>query len=407
MNSITQPVSKTFHTMQLVFSALAALMFWGVAALTFVFAIISLALPNAETESGFLLLLVSFVMVALGAIMLPGVVFAIQSLRGKDTSHLRFRFSWYYWLIVPVWVGLVFAGSAASDTEGFIRYVFPPIHVLAVMIPIVVIIGLAIRNLQFRSPQRASGLIATGLMGGSFLSMIIEVVAMLALLVLGILAILFNPELQAKVLLFANQLSITLNDPETAQQILLPVLQNPWVFLGMLLFFSGLVPLLEEACKPVGFWFLTGRDWTPRDGFIGGLMSGAGFALIESLFASAQATGEDWLFLIITRGGTAIMHMLASGMVGWGLASAWQQRKYFKLIGGYLLAATLHGTWNAIAIIMGISQMGTPPQGSWLHIAGAVAPYLLGILTAGGLVAIILINRSFQKAVLMAQIAAG
>lgn len=393
----TQPVSKTFHTVQLVFSALTALLLWGTAALVLFSAVISLISPDFESGMGYQLLVVSFALAALGIILLPSTIFPILSLQNKDTSQLVFTGHWVFWLIPPIWVGLAFAGRTLSEADSAIKYLFPIVHVLVVTIPIFFIMGLAIRKLQFRTPQRAAGLVATGMAGGTFFSMLVEVAAILFVLLIAIFVLILDPELQAKALLFSNRIMIAGDDPEVLMQIFLPALQNPWVILGILLFISGLVPLVEEALKPVGFWLLSGRDWTPRDGFIGGMMSGAGFAFMESLLASAQVVGEDWLILVVNRIGTAVMHMLASGIVGWGLASAWQQRKFGRLVGGYLLAVVLHGIWNSTAIVLGVSQLVSAENSTWLKTAGMVSPYLLGVLTVGGLLAIILINRKFQN----------
>lgn len=392
-----QPISKTFHTVQLVFSALTTLLLWGTAALILFSAVITLVTPDFEPDMGIQLLVVSFALAAMGIILLPSVIFPILSLQNKDTSHLVFTGHWLWLLILPTWVGLAFAGRTISQSDSAIRYLFPIIHVLVVTLPIFFIMGLAVRKLKFRTPQRAAGLVATGMAGGTFFSMMVEVVAILFILVIAIIILVLDPELQAKALLLSNRIMIAGDDPELLMQIFLPALKNPWVFLGILLFVSGLVPLLEEALKPVGFWLLSGRDWTPRDGFIGGLMSGAGFAFIESLLASAQVVGDDWFILVINRIGTAVMHMLASGMVGWGLASAWKHRKYGRLIGGYLLAVLLHGIWNSTAIFLGVSEIVSTNNATWLTSIGMVSPYLLGVLTVGGLLAIIFINRSFQQ----------
>ncbi len=397
MDQSSRPVSKTFHTVQLVFSTLSILFLWGTAALVLFYAVVTLAIPDFEAARGNQLLVVSFALAALGVILLPSTVFPILSLQGKDTTHLTFKGHVAFWFIPPLWVGLALAGRALSEADGAIQFIFPIIHVLVVTIPIFFIMGLAIRKLRFRTPQRASGLIATGMASGSFFSMLVEVAAILFLFITGVFILVLNPELQAKALLLSNRIMVAGDDPEVLMQIFLPALQNPWVFVGILLFISGLVPLVEEALKPVGFWILTSRDWTPRDGFIGGLMSGAGFAFIESILASAQVMGDDWFFLVINRIGTAVMHMLASGMVGWGLASAWHQRRYGRLIGGYLLAVVLHGVWNSTAIVLGISEIVSSGKTQWLKTPGMVSPYLLGTLTVGGLLAIILINRHFQK----------
>lgn len=50
-----------------------------------------------------------------------------------------------------------------------------------------------------------------------------------------------------------------------------------------------------------------------------GLLSGAAFALIESLNASADGS-TNWPIIVSVRAGTSILHMTASGLVGWELS---------------------------------------------------------------------------------------
>ncbi len=47
---------------------------------------------------------------------------------------------------------------------------------------------------------------------------------------------------------------------------------------GVLAVISGIVPLIEEILKPIALWSLVGKDLTDQEGFVAGLLSGAGFA---------------------------------------------------------------------------------------------------------------------------------
>jgi RsiW-degrading membrane proteinase PrsW (M82 family) len=129
---------------------------------------------------------------------------------------------------------------------------------------------------------------------------------------------------------------------------------------------------------------------------MGGVISGAGFALIESLLGTAQLLNESWIIVSSMRFGTTLIHMLASGLVGWGLASAWSQRKYTRLAGAYMAAVLLHGVWNGFAILFAVSQISPGHTPEFLSMAGKVAMWGLGVWTVIGLVALLLMNSRLR-----------
>ena len=129
---------------------------------------------------------------------------------------------------------------------------------------------------------------------------------------------------------------------------------------------------------------------------MGGVISGAGFAVIESLFNTARLLDSSWIIVSSLRFGTTLMHVLASGLVGWGLASAWSQRKYLRLAGAYLAAVVLHGVWNGLAVLFAISQITQGPSTEFLNTAGKFAIWGLGIWTMAALVVLLWMNSKLR-----------
>jgi hypothetical protein len=111
--------------------------------------------------------------------------------------------------------------------------------------------------------------------------------------------------------------------------------------------------MIEEMFKPIGVWLFAGKLKTPVQGFALGVLSGAAYALVESMTAGSQA-GEGWAVVVAARTGTSVIHIATTGLVGWGIASAWLERKYLRLLGLYALAISLHGLWNASSIMIGL-----------------------------------------------------
>jgi hypothetical protein len=45
------------------------------------------------------------------------------------------------------------------------------------------------------------------------------------------------------------------------------------------------------------------------------------------------------------------MHITASGIMGWGIASARLEKRYGRLAGAYLASVGIHGLWNGSVIL--------------------------------------------------------
>ena len=138
---------------------------------------------------------------------------------------------------------------------------------------------------------------------------------------------------------------------------------------------------------------------TAADGFTLGLISGGAFALLESLGSLSNPVGDGWLFLISGRIGAGLLHMTASGLVGMGLASAWTQKKYFRLALVFLLAVSIHGAWNALSLTMGFLNVGStvPETTSWMKTITNIGPFLLVGMGLVMILILIVTNRRLVR----------
>ncbi len=80
------------------------------------------------------------------------------------------------------------------------------------------------------------------------------------------------------------------------------------------LFFSVMIPMLEELVKPLAVWLFGNQISTPAQGFALGALCGASFALLETFGVSAQS--DDWTTLLLTRLGTDILHVTTAALMG-------------------------------------------------------------------------------------------
>ena len=299
-----------------------------------------------------------------------------------------------------VWPLVLALGWLVAGRPGLAVWLLGPINILAAGIPVVWIYALAQRRLEAGPIERKWRIFGFSLTVSPVVIVLAEV---LALAVLGIAALVLvlvlaslNPSFSQELETLVQQISAS-QDVEVILQLLEPYLMRPAVIFGALAVLSGIIPLIEEILKPLALWGLAGRDLTDQEGFVAGLLSGAGFALLENLlYFTNILTAEGWSFMVIGRAGTGVLHMFSSGLVGWALARAWRSGKWPFLGGMTLLAVAFHGLWNAFALLGGLGPSlvyGTNPT-----LGQQLLFYLpLILLFLIEVSALVLINRHFRK----------
>lgn len=230
--------------------------------------------------------------------------------------------------------------------------------------------------------------------------MVIEIVVMVGLVLGFAVWASLNGAMLQSLQNLALELSRERGNPQALLITLQPYLQNPLVIFGILAVVAGLMPMIEEMVKPLGLWVLAGQRLTPAQGFAGGALSGAAFALIESLFYISTPAGSGWLVLALGRVGTCLLHITTTALVGWALANAWANRAYWRLGATYLLAVALHGLWNGLSILSGLAAVLSPAPANLTALVylSRATPFILAALV---LIFIILLwagNRALANA---------
>lgn len=333
-------------------------------------------------------------------LVMPSAIYSLSHLLGKQPVNVKIS----SWLLRPIgWMLLfplvIWIGDRVASTE-LAWLLLPGLHILGIGLPVLWMLYLAVRELPLGSLQRRWGVFASGLVLGPGLILIAEGIALIFLLV--ILGIWFSG--QPALIEQLGSLSGWATNPELTQEdlftALAPILLNPWALALALLFAAVLVPLIEELFKPIGVWLLFGKKLTPSAGFVAGALSGAGYALFESL--ALTLGGDGWAMVVMARIGTAAVHILTSAITGWALVQAWQKRKYALLLGAYAFGVILHGIWNGLAIVSVFGSLSTlseqPPE--WLSILkpAVYAPYLIGFLALVSFAGLIGMNHRLAKA---------
>jgi hypothetical protein len=336
---------------------------------------------------------------AIGLLLLPVAWLSLQRLRGSDFDSFSLPpLRRWEWIAIPgLWLIVLTLATLYHDAPGALWYV-PFLHFFSIALPLYFVVRIALNRISLGTSQRAWGVFGVGMTLGPLLAVIAEVV----MLFLGVLVVAvyigLNPEKMAGIERLVNQIERA-PDIDTLIYQVGPLLKNPLTLLAGLAFLSFLVPIIEETSKSLGVWLVANRIQTPAQGFALGALSGAGFALAESLSASLTAD-DTWAVTLSVRAISGSMHMLASGLVGWGIAWASLEKRYFRFIGMLLLAILLHSVWNAGAVFSvwgGLRVMLAMPGVDVLGtILAAGGMGLLFFLMAGMFVAIFILNRRFQ-----------
>jgi hypothetical protein len=334
-------------------------------------------------------------------LVLPSAWYAYRRLRPPDREVVEAHSTIPPWLLSVLAIILIptalVAGGWVERNSSLAWLLLPGISLVVTGMPILWLVGLGKRGLSVGSRQRQWGLLASGMVFSPLLSIILEMMALVGVVLVAIIVVAFNPELLQELSDLATDLETGLVNPEDWQTMLMPYIQRPIFLTGVFAYAAVLIPLIEEALKPLGLWLLVNRRITPAEGFVGGMMCGAGFALFENLIA-LSTSGEQWALLAGLRISTALLHMLTTGVMGWALASAWTNKRYYWVALSYAFAVSLHGIWNAL----GIASFTLPQYNLSAVEPGAVEILLglavigLGVLTVINFVIFIGINRKLR-----------
>ncbi|MEA3326190.1 MAG: PrsW family glutamic-type intramembrane protease [Chloroflexota bacterium] len=340
-----------------------------------------------------------------GVLLIPVFLFSLYDYREKpiptwmDTirHEIKKRLLWLI-LLLPA---IIFIGWLVAGQPTLSVFILGLNNIMVVGIPVLWLCTVAQSQLNGGSRVRKWRIFGFSLTVLPFLVIFIEILAFLILFGFGGIIIAYrmsvNPLLEHELMFFIDQISLNRGNLDKIFQLLEPYIIQPSVIFWVFAIFSGVIPLIEEFIKPIALWSLAGSDISPQEGFVGGLLCGAGFSLMENLlYFNIAVTAEEWLFMSIGRIGTTALHMLASGLIGWGLAITWREGKWLPLMVMTLGSIFLHGFWNALALLSGIFPLfiGTLEVTPIQKIIFNLPLVLLFFVSVMG---IFLINHYFRK----------
>jgi hypothetical protein len=335
-------------------------------------------------------------------LLLPSGVLALFRLihRQPPAWQIHHTFRWATWALA-LWVLALALGALVTRTPAVTWLFLPLLQILAIGIPIWWIVELGRRGLNIGSSQRAWGILGFGLVVNPTLIIILELLLMVVLAFAALAWVSSQPALLQQLTQLGDALRSSGPNPDAILNILKPYLQQPLVIFSGIAILSVLMPMIEEMFKPWVLWFLAPRGgMTPAQGFVAGLISGGAFGLIESLTLATNVSDISWLSIVVTRFGTGLLHSVTTGLMGWAIVSALNEKHYVRLGLTYLLAVGLHGLWNLFGVFLGAGPLLPANVGNTMPFATRlvfIAPAALGVLVVLLFVILIGANRRLQE----------
>jgi len=333
-----------------------------------------------------------------GILLIPSTIYSGQRLFGNKPS-ISTQWEKMVWLAYFFPIPILF-GYLIQNGPAWGNFFLPVVHVLANGASIFWVLNLGRMKFPSRSAQRNWGAFGTGLTLTPTITFLIEIALLLIIGFFWLILIQNRPDLEQDLRYLVNVVSESSADSEIPARWVGEFVARPEVTGTIFLYFSLLIPLVEELLKPLAVYFLLGRKLQPWEGFVIGATAGAGFALFENLTIGAGA--DTWTFVMISRLGTAAIHILTTGLVGWGLASAWTEKKYLRLVGSFLASVSLHGVWNGLNIFNALA--GFPAYQNqispFLLNFARYAPVGLVLLALGSTVGLVRANSLLRRAII-------
>ncbi len=377
--------SPRIHVPSLLQFALSGVIFMltlPVAVFTVVLVLAALMSGQDVSQNAPVLLSAAWTAFFVSLLVIPGAALALMRLFGRERPRLlRISPLRAASLALLLWPVILFIGWLSSSNGELTWLVLPPLQVLAVALPVWWFIEVGRSKLADGNAQRGWGIFSLGLVAGPLLAMVLELLAIIALVIIVIMYISLQPGLADEVMRLVERLQGL--DPQSprALDLLRPYLESP-TFLALLAgVVSGIVPLIEELVKPLPVLLLAlWRKIPPVEGFIAGLISGGAFGLVESLGLASNLQGESWAPVLATRVGTGLLHIVTTSLVGWGLASAIREKRWLRLLLTYISAVSLHGIWNLLGISVGVESLNLGPAFDRVALFAAAGLALLALL---------------------------
>ncbi len=323
---------------------------------------------------------------------------AWRAVNGRESGPFR---PGRIWPLVLAFLFALALGQTILSFDLLPALTFPLLHVVAAVMPSVIILGLVARSLSGLTRWRDMVLqTSSGAFVATAISFFLETIAGLGLLAVAVAVVALQPGGQELLESLLDQMKspTALEDPA----FLSSLAQSPVVIGLALLVLAVVVPLIEEATKTLGVGLLSYRRPSMAQAFLWGLAGGAGFALTESLLNTLMGL-DGWLLSMLSRVGATMLHCFVGGLMGLAWYYLLSERRWVRGLGLYAASVSFHGLWNALAgglTLLSLRAVGTVPAGTeqpWSGLGMFVVLALLAILALVVVFGLVLLTRRVRK----------
>jgi hypothetical protein len=334
-------------------------------------------------------------------VLLIAAFISIQRYRRQPFAERDASFAIRPWQIVIsllLAAVVIFIGYKIGTNSSLNWFLLPFLTLPAVTLPIFVVLGLGIRGLPLGARWQSWSVFGIAMTLTPFFLIFLEVIALALILIFVGIFMMTQPDFVREMQQLSHQIYILGPESEEIQNLFLPYITKPGVLAVALFYFALLVPMMEELLKPLGVWIFAKNLTSPAQGFAWGALSGAAYALIETLGVSAQTA--DWAALLLSRIGTGMLHITSSALMGAAIVYGIRHRRYWRLLGTYFLSVSLHGLWNTLAIFYGFATV-TKSLGESTFSSVQETSLIAAMVILAGLFLIILVslNRRMRAAI--------
>jgi hypothetical protein len=313
-----------------------------------------------------------------------------------EVAHLFPRAT--FWL--AAFLVMLLLGMGALALEPLAAWVFPPLHLLATAFFPLALLAYIARQVCVTTDARAlAAALGWGAFGSPFLALLLE--GMIGVIILVGVGIVFALTSGGTPPLERWNLELSALRSLDEQAVLQFLFAHPALIVLALIYFAGIVPLIEEALKTLILAFMDPARTQARDAVLWGAAAGVGFAIVENALNTGVAL-ELWSVAMLARMGATVMHTATGILMARGWYAARVERRWKRLFLAYLASVIVHALWNVLAAGQAVGVLGLLGATSaphhvalwvWLNLAVFAA---LVMLALGGVGWIAYVVRSVR-----------
>lgn len=314
---------------------------------------------NLGVSAGPMLAVFACSAIVVSSVALVSAICSARKMAGKAyPAWIKAKMLWLYGVIlvlpVLILIGLnFFRIPKYSDTW------MPVFSVISILVAGLWYMRIGIGRDWGKFPQRGSGLLTFSFGFTTSLILIVEILVLAAFGLTFYLTTLQDPELSQFYQTLPSLLQGVQGDSQAIEKLFQVLAAKPVIIFSAIFMIAFLMPLIEELLKTFGVLLLKGRNLSPREGMLAGLVSGAGFGILEGmLFAVQTGSGTEpgaWMIFVIGRAAALVLHIFNGALNGYALVRYWQNHKVGPLLGTFLLTLIIHGVWNLTAVLASVN----------------------------------------------------